>query len=107
MKRGEIWTVSGGSDYTGKPRPAVIVQSDQFELTASVTLCPLTTWLQLSPLARPLVTPDATNGLLQPSRVMVDKISTVSRHRVGSPIGHLADEDIANVDHALAEFLKL
>ena len=107
MKRGEIWTVSGGSDYTGKPRPAIIVQDESFDLTNSVTVCPLTTSEQPAPLARPLIIPDETNGLEKPSRAMVDKISTVRRERLGSQIGNLGPTDTTDLNHTLARFLGL
>lgn len=73
MKRGEIWTVSGGADFTGKPRPAVVMQDDTFDATTSVTICPLTTDPTKAQLLRPIVTPSKQNGLSGPSRAMVDK----------------------------------
>jgi mRNA interferase MazF len=57
MKRAEIWTVAGGPDYTGKPRPAVILQDDAFDGTASITVCPFTTHLVDAPLIRLAVIP--------------------------------------------------
>ena len=65
MRRGEIWTASGG-DYAGKPRPVVIVQDDRFDATASITVCPFTTDPTDAPLFRPLVEPSAANGLRTP-----------------------------------------
>jgi mRNA interferase MazF len=88
VRRGEIWTVSGGASYTGKPRAAVIVQDDHFD-TDSVTICPFTTDPTDAPLLRPLIAPDAGNGLAAPSRIMVDKVTTVRRpmrSRSGCPV---------------------
>lgn len=107
MKRGEIWTVSGGSDYTGKSTPAIIVQDESFDLTNSVTVCPLTTFEQLAPLTRPLLIPDETNGLKSPSRAMIDKVSTVRRDRLGSKVGNLSPNDTADLNQALVRFLGL
>src|SRR5690606_28461624 len=79
VKRGQVWTVSGGGEYAGKPRPAVIVQDDAFEATASVTICIFTTNPIEAPLFRIRIEPDERNGLRTPSSLMVDKITTVSR----------------------------
>lgn len=107
MKRGEIWTVSGGTGYAGKPRPAVILQDDRFDATASVTLCAFTTDETEAPLFRLLVQPSAANGLGSPSRLMVDKVTTVSRNKLGKRIGRLGPEDMLRLDRALMVFLGL
>ena len=77
MKRGEVWTVGGGPDYAGKPRPAVILQHDAFDATASITICPFTTHASDAPLMRLMIEPSERNGLRAPSQLMVDKITTV------------------------------
>jgi len=105
MIRGEIWTASGGG-YAGKPRPVVIVQSDRFE-TGSVTVCPFTTDPTDAPLLRVDVTPTAANGLTQISRIMVDKVTTVTRGKLGRRIGRLADEDMLRLNRAVLIFLGL
>ena len=107
MRRGEIWTVSGGADYAGKPRPAIVIQSDQFDDTPSITICPLTGTAANTVYARFVVAPSTTNGLQQHSHAMVDKISTVPKSKAGRRIGRLDDRDIANLDRALALFLGL
>ena len=92
MRRGEIWTVAGGKDYAGKPRPVVILQDDRFDATASITVCGLTTNpTDPVPIA---VEPNTSNGLRTPCRLMVDKITTVPKSMIGSLIGHLDDEDV-------------
>lgn len=106
MRRAEIWTVSGGADYTGKPRPAVIVQDDHFD-TDSVTLCPFTSDPTDAPLFRLLIEPDPGNGLETPSRVMVDKVTTVRRSKIGGQIGTLGDADILRLNRALVVFLGI
>ena len=75
MRRGEIWTFAGGAAYHGKPRPAVIVQDDVFDQTASVTVCGFTSDPTDAPLLRIRVDPSATNGLSDTSRLMIDKVS--------------------------------
>ena len=107
MRRGEIWTVSGGGAYTGKPRPAVVLQDDRFDATRSVTVCSLTTNPTEAPLFRIPVEPTETNGLNEPSRLMVDKITTVPRSRIGSRIGLLDDDDIVRLNRAMLVFLGL
>jgi mRNA interferase MazF len=107
MRRGEIWTVSGGTDYAGKPRPVVIVQDDHFDGTASVTICGFTMDPTDAPLFRVRVEPTATNGLSVPSRLMVDKITTVPKTKVGSRVGRLDDEDIVRLNRAILVFLGL
>ena len=103
MKRGEIWTVSGG--YAGKPRPAVIVQDDGYEALDSITICPLTTDIAAAPLTRPEITPSESNGLRAPSLLMVDKITTLPKSKLGRRIGHLPDEDITRLNRAMMVFL--
>lgn len=107
MRRGEIWTISGGSDYAGKPRPAVIVQDDNFDVTNSVTVCALTTNETDAPLFRLPVEPTERNGLRAPCRLMVDKITTVPKFKVGSKIGRLDDEDVLRLNRAMMVFLGL
>ena len=107
MKRGEIWTVSGGSDYAGKPRPVVIVQDDRFEGTASITVCAFTSDTTDAPLFRLPVEPSATNGLRATSRLMVDKITTVSKQKIGARIGTLSDPDLLRLNGAVLVFLGL
>lgn len=107
MRRGDIWTVAGGNDYAGKPRPAVIVQDDNFDQTGSVTLCAFTSDETEAPLFRLTVLPTTGNGLRQPSRLMVDKITTVSRSKLGEWIGRLDDEDIVRLNQAMLVFLGL
>jgi mRNA interferase MazF len=107
VKRGDIWTVSGGPGYAGKPRPAVVVQEDRFEATSSVTLCAFTTDPTDAPLMRLVVTPTIRNGLKQTSRLMVDKITTVRKVRMGDRIGRLDDEDLMRLNRAMTVFLGL
>jgi mRNA interferase MazF len=107
MKRGEVWTVSGGAPYAGKPRPAVIVQEDRFEATNSVTLCVFTTDPTDAPLLRMVVEPTGRNGLSIASRLMIDKITTIPKSRLGKRIGKLHDEDIVRLNRALTVFLGL
>ena len=107
MKRGEIWTASGGPDYAGKPRPVLILQDDAFEDTASVTICLLTTREVAAPLLRIGITPNEGNGLREPSWIMADKISTVSRARLGERIGALSGAEMAQVSRAVSVFLGL
>jgi mRNA interferase MazF len=107
VKRGDIWTVSGGADYAGKPRPAVIVQDDRFAATGSVIVCPFTTNLVHAPEFRLPVAPSAANGLSCPSRLMADKLTSVVRAKLGRRIGELAQSDLERLERALLVFLGL
>ena len=107
MKRGEVWTVSAGGPYAGKPRPAVIVQEDRFDSTSSITLCVFTTDPTEAPLLRMLIEPTDRNGLSSASRLMVDKVTTVPKVRLGKRIGELNDEDVVRLNRALTVFLGL
>lgn len=107
MRRGEIWTVAGGKDYAGKPRPVVIVQDDSFDATDSITICAFTTDETDAPLFRLAVDPNQRNGLRAPCRLMVDKITTVSKTKVGARVGRLDDEDILRLNQAVLVFLGL
>src|SRR6516225_9899970 len=107
MRRGDIWTVAGGKDYGGKPRPVVIVQDDSFDATASITICAFATDETEAPLFRLPVGPNDRNGLLATSRLMVDKITTVPKSKVGAQIGRLDDEDILRLNRAILVFLGL
>jgi mRNA interferase MazF len=107
MRRGEIWTVAGGTDYTGKPSPAVILQDNRFDATRSVTICAFTTDQTEAPLFRLPIAPNPRNGLKAPSRLMVDKITTVPKTKIGSPLGRLDDEDIVRLNRAVLVFLGL
>jgi mRNA interferase MazF len=105
MKRGEVWTVAGGGDYTGKPRPVVILQDDRFDATDSVTVCVFTTDPTDAPLFRVLVEPSELNGLESASRAMADKITTVRRARLGTQMGRLDDADMVRLSRAILVFL--
>jgi mRNA interferase MazF len=107
MRRGDIWTVAGGRDYAGKPRPVVIVQADSFDATDSITICAFTTDETEAPLFRLPVEPNDRNGLLATSRLTVDKITTVAKSKVGAQIGRLDDEDILRLNQAILVFLGL
>lgn len=107
MRRGEVWTASGGRNYAGKPRPVVVIQDDSFDATDSITLCAFTTDEADAPLFRLPVEPNERNGLRSPSRLMVDKITTVPKSRLGSKVGRLDDEDILRINRAVMVFLGL
>lgn len=107
MKRGDIWTVAGGKDYAGKPRPVVIIQDNNFDATDSITICAFTTDATDAPLFRLPVEPSERNGLRVTCRLMVDKITTVPRTKVGARVGRLEDEDIVRLNQAVLVFLGL
>ena len=107
MKRGDIWTVSGGRNYAGKPRPVVIVQDDSFDGTDSLTVCAFTTDETDAPLFRLPVQQSEHSGLRANSRLMVDKITTVPKSKLGARVGRLNDEDILRLNQAMLVFLGL
>jgi len=107
VKRGEVWTAAAGGGYAGKPRPVVVVQADRFDATASITVCAFTTQAAEADVLRPAIAPSAANGLASPSRLMVDKIVTVPRAKLGRRLGRLAPSDMVRVDTAMLIFLGL
>lgn len=107
MRRGDIWTVAGGKDDAGKPRPVVVVQDDSFDATGSITICAFTTDETDAPLFRLPVEPSERNGLRAACRLMADKITTVPKSKVGSHVGRLDDEDILRLNQAILVFLGL
>ena len=107
MRRGEIWTAAAGSGYVGKPRPVAIIQDDRFDATASVTICAFTTDPTEAPLFRLPVDPDEINGLREPCSLMVDKITTIPRAKLGEQIGRLSDEEMVRLGRAVLVFFGL
>jgi mRNA interferase MazF len=107
LRRGEIWTVAGGKDYAGKPRPAVVLQDDRFDATESITVCAITTDPTEAPLFRILIAPNERNGLNALSRLMVDKITTVPKNKLRQRIGRLDAKDMERVNQAILIFLGL
>jgi mRNA interferase MazF len=108
LRRGDVVAVAGGGAYVGKPRPAVVVQSDLFNDThASITLVPLTTTLVDAPLFRVPLAPSRTNGLRARSQAMVDKLTSVPRERVGRRLGNVASSDFERIESAMLLWLGL
>ena len=107
MKRGDLVTVALQGEH-GKPRPALVIQSDLFaELTSTVTVALLTSTHVDAPLLRILIEPSPTNGLRQRSYVMIDQIFSARTRRIGDVIGHLSDADLVPVNRALAVFVGI
>jgi mRNA interferase MazF len=106
MRRGDLVTVAVSGDF-GKPRPALVVQADAFDLHPSVTVLPLTSELHDAPLFRVTVAANAHTGLRKQSQVMVDKATTVPRAKLGSRIGVVDSATMRAVSLALRGFLEL
>jgi mRNA interferase MazF len=106
VRRGDLVTVVAPGDF-GKPRPALVIQADHFDRTATVTVALISSALIGTPLFRPSIQPTATSGLRRPSEVMVDKVMSVRRDRVGARIGRLEDEAMLAVTRSLAVFLGI
>jgi mRNA interferase MazF len=106
MMRGDFVTIAVQGDF-GKPRPALVIQADQFSEHASVTILPVTSALVPAPLLRVTIEPSAENGLHKPSQVMVDKAMTVKRDKVGSAFGRIDTDALVEVERCLAVFLGI
>lgn len=107
MKRGDLVLCALSGDY-GKPRPALVVQSDLFNPThSSVSICPLTSDLKDAPAIRLSVHPRPANGLEKESQIMIDKVTTTRRERIGPRIGSLTTEEMSLVDRALKVWFGL
>lgn len=107
MTRGDIVAAATGSGLGGKLRPVVIIQSDDFDACASVVVCLLTTREVASPLFRLEIPPHGDNGLRERSWLMIDKLVTVPRDKLGQRIGRLGAEDLVRMNRALMVFLGL
>lgn len=104
--RGDFVTVAMQGDF-GKPRPALVIQADQFNENATVTVLPVSSTLVTAPLLRIAVQPSAENGLQKPSQVMVDKAMTVKRDKVGPAFGRIDANAIVEIERCLAVFLGI
>jgi len=104
MRRGDVVLVAMSGAY-GKPRPALVIQSNLFSEHPSVTVCIVTSHLQDAPLFRYGVEPFADNGLKTSSHVQIDKIMTVPREKIGEIIGHLADKQMSEINKLIALWL--
>jgi mRNA interferase MazF len=105
-RRGELVTIAMAGDY-GKPRPALVIQSDAFVDLPSVSVLRITSELHDWPLLRVTVAPNAENGLRKPSQIMIDKAATVPRAKIGPRIGRLEDVTLRLVERTLLAFLDL
>ena len=104
--RGEIVTIVLPGAY-GKPRPALVIQSDLFNALGAVTVLPVTSELRTAPLMRIALDPSDANGLRRKSQIMIDKTQTVPREKLGSTIGKVEPETLVTVERALATFLGI
>ena len=106
MKRGDIVTVVVPGAY-GKPRPAIVIQSDLFNEHPSVTILPLTSTLRDAPLFRVRIEPSKGNGLKAVSEIMVDKMTTVPKGKIQQVFGGLEKENMVATERAIALFLGI
>lgn len=106
VKRGDLVTVSAQGDY-GKPRPAIVIQSDFLNAADSVLVVLLTSTIADAPLYRLTVEPTAENGLKVVSQVMVDKVMAYPRAKCGPVIGHLSGADMLALNNMLSVMIGL
>ncbi len=107
MKRGDVVVVAVVGDY-GKPRPALVVQSDYFNDTrGSVTIAPITSTLVNAPLFRLTIEPSPQSGLRSVSQIMIDKITTIRRDKIGKRIGQVEEDIIRRTNRAIALWFGL
>lgn len=107
IKRGEVVICVFPKDV-GKPRPAVVVQSDLFNEThSSITVCPVTSHTKDCSLFRLDIKPTKVNGLQTPSQVMIDKLMSIRTNKIRESIGHLTTDEVTQVNNALSLWLNL
>jgi mRNA interferase MazF len=106
VRRGDLVTVAMPGDF-GKPRPALVIQADQFDQSGTLVVLLISGTLIDAPLIRVTVQPTTGNGLRKTSQVMVDKVMSVKREKLDLPIGHLEDETMVSVTRSLALFLGI
>lgn len=104
--RGDLVTIAMQGDF-GKPWPALVIQADQYDEHATVTVLPVTGTLIEAPLFRITLQPNAENGLRKPSQVMVDKVMTVKRDKLGQAFGRIDVDSMVEVERCLAVFLGI
>jgi mRNA interferase MazF len=106
MTRGDFVTIALPGDF-GKPRPALVIQADEFVEHATVTVLPVTSMLVAAPLLRIAVQPSAENGLQKPAQVMIDKATTVKRDKAGQAFGRIDIDALVEIERCLAVFLGI
>lgn len=106
MTRGDLVTIAMQGDF-GKPRPALLIQANQFSEHTSATVLPITSVLVAAPLLRITVQPSPENGLQKPSQVMVDKVLTVKRDKIEPAFGRIDADALVQVERCLAVFLGI
>ncbi len=106
MKRGSFVTIAMQGDF-GKPRPALVIQANQFDEHATVTVLPVTGLLIATPLFRITIQPNTENGLQKPSQIMLDKIMTVKRDKIGPSFGQIDVDALVEIERCLAIFLGI
>jgi len=104
--RGDFVTIAMQGDF-GKPRPALVIQADQFNEHTTVTVLPVTSTLIATPLFRVTVQPSAENGLQKPSQVMVDKTMTVRGDKIGQAFGRIDADTMVEIERCLAVFVGI
>ena len=107
MKRGDVVTIAAPGDH-GKPRPALIIQADVFnDIHSSITVVPLSSTIIDAPLFRITLDPSRQNGLIRVSQIMVDKVLTLPREKIGKRVGHLSNTLMTRVGRALSIWLGM
>ena len=106
MRRGDLVTIAAQGDF-GKPRPALVIQSDPYDAHATVTVLPVSSDLVAAPLFRIAIQPTTENGLHKRSQVMADKALTVRRDKVGPTFGRIDADSMVEVERCLAVFLGI
>lgn len=106
MNRGNFVSIVMQGDY-GKPRPGLVIQASQFDRHPSITILPITGTIVDAPLLRITVQPSDSNGLRKPSQVMIDKIMTIPREKMGEAFGRIDPDTLVEVERCLAVFLGI
>jgi len=106
MRRGDFVTIAMQGDF-GKPRPALVIQADQFNAHASATVLPVSSTQVFAPLLRVTIQPSPDNGFQKPSQVMVDKAMTVKREKLGPAFGRIDADTLVEIERCLAVFLGI
>ncbi|MBB4187330.1 mRNA interferase MazF [Sinorhizobium terangae] len=106
IKRGAIYTMAAKGAYTGKPRPAIVIQNEEIPLDSVVVIPTTTQWVD-APWFRIEIDPTAENGLAERTYAMSDKIVTIPKSNLGKKIGHLDEDRMKNLEDAIREVIGL
>jgi mRNA interferase MazF len=106
INRGEIWSVLW-TGLAGKPRPALVIQSEKYLLSQTDILALITTADGVQGELRLPIMADENNGLMSDGFICLDKLMAIPIDNLGERFGKVADETMREVDARLIKILGI